>query len=314
MDNIKNLKRKIDRYRYGNLWVAVKEEVTKNPSIGITAAVSFLLFGSVIAASINYVSLSEEALGRFIISFVLCLLLLLIGFFFFLPYWSFKRKYSFIDDLDINLAKKLVAIYNRSKQALTSIDGINAIQLFTIETHTNDLHVLYRFKRLFSMKSKYFDLSKFKGSEIEVPIDLFSWLKNPTIPTPNYGDDINPLIYKLLETKSLSNQHYNMLFETWEVDFYEVPKIYSVHYHVIIEAKKPVDDILIDRARVIASLQTMKYNGAKDDHNNRLYYTLRVTINDLEEGALDCIMLIIANNKRININTMVNLLCKIFNP
>lgn len=314
MKNIKKIQRQIDKYKYGGVWKTFKSEIVDNPYIGIAVAVFFVLIGAFIAAVINYISTDSEALIRFICSFLLCLTLLIIGFFYFLPYWFFRRNYSFIEDKEKNIAIKLLEIYNRSQQTLTSFDGINAIELYTVESHTDDNHILYKFKNVFTIKSKYFDLSKLKKKEIEVPIELFNWLKEPNHPVPDYGLEVNALIYKWLESRATDDKYFNNLIDNWEVEFYGIPKIYSIHYHIIIEAKQSLNDNELNNGEVIDSVFMMEYNGGKEHHKNRQYYSLRININDPCEGTLECVLLIIANKRRINQNKIAQIMSNILNP
>ncbi|WP_226586041.1 hypothetical protein [Halobacillus litoralis] len=279
-----------------------KKELLLNPYIGITVALGLVIFGGYIAAIINYISYSEVGLWSFISSLTICFVILLSGFFFFLPYWSFRKKYYFLDqNYENQIAQKVVSVYNRSNKALTTFDGINAIQFFRIETHTDDQHVLYNFKKIFSVKSKYFNLSGLKEKKIEVPIAFFEWLNEPTIPAPDNGDVINELLYEWLVRRSEDDPKFNEIIENWEIQIIENPKIMSIHYHVLFEPKDPVDIQKVETD--IDSVFEMEYNGVKEYHRDRGYYSTRVFLTDLENGGyMEGILLVIGNNRRIDLS------------
>lgn len=306
---IKKLIKQMDKYKYGGFWKHIKTEIEKNPYIGLTVAIMLLLLGAFVAGIINFISTDDQALIRFIFSFAICLLILAIGFIFFLPYWDFRRRYSFLDEQENTLTKKIVSIYNRSKQSLISFNGINAIQFFKLETHTDDNHVLFSFKKIFSLKSKYFDLSKLKDKEFEVPIALFDWLQKPEKPAPDYGPLINVLLY---EWMIKNDEFYSEIIDNWEVTFEQVlPKLTSIHYHALFEPKKSVDINDFCKNQSIDSVFTMKYNGVKEEHNNRKYNSLRITINDENEGIFEGFLLIISNSKQISNEEIVDVMKKI---
>lgn len=312
---LRKLQKQVERYKYGGVWQSLRNELISNPYIGIAVAIFILLSGSLIAAKINYISNDTEALIRFIISFLICLILMFIGFIYFLPFWSFKRKYSFIEKFEEGIAKKIIGVYNRSQKALTSFDGINAIQLFRLETHTDDHHIQYNFNKIFSIRSKYFNLSKLKKNEIEVPIELFGWLKKPKTPVPDYSDDVNPLILYFLDQKrEEEDDYFKYLIDNWDAEFLDVPKIYSIHYHVVVDPKVPINDNEVNKDTLMDSVFLMGYRGGKSYHENRQYYSVKVHFNDPFEGTIECVLLIIANKKIINKSKIIKVLVEILLP
>lgn len=304
MRKINKLNRKIEYLKYGSFWKSMRTELSKKPLLSFAVAIILLLLGGLISGFVNYISTDDEALMRFIISLGACILILFVGFIIFYPFWNFRKRYNFLDNQEDKIAEKLVTIYKRSRQTVTTVEGINAIQFFRLETHTDDRHLLYQFEKVFSIKSKYFDLSRFKNKKLEFPIFLFDWLKDPVDPPIDYGPLVNGLLYEWMQRRSESELeqkvHFENLIDEWEVGFQVVPKITGLHYHVMFDVKRPIKIELYDPNSQIDSVFVMEYNGDKDGHSNRSYYTLRLYINDPKEGMFEGILLIIANNKRIN--------------
>lgn len=299
---IKKMKKQTDRRKYGSFWGYIKNNLSGNPYIGLAAALFILLIGAYIAAVINFISSEPKALEKFIISFTVCLLLLATGFLFFIPFWNFKKRYSFIEGHEDTLAIKLVNIYKRSKQTLTSFHGISTVQLFKLETHTNDNHVIYSLSEVFSIKSKYFNLSKLKDKDMLVPIKLYEWLKNPSIPAPDYGPLINAHLYEWLNRMIKEDKEkFEKIIDSWNIVFEEkIPKVTGIHYHILFEPTETVDAEEFAENGLVDSVFVMNYNGDKEEHINRQYNTLRVFINDENEGTFEGILLIISNTQRIS--------------
>lgn len=299
---IKKMKKQTERRKYGSFWGYIKNNLSGNPYIGLAAAIFILLLGAYIAAVINFISSETEALVKFIISFTICLLLLATGFLFFLPFWNFRKKYSFLEGHEDTLAIKLVSIYKRSKQTLTSFNGISAVQLFKLETHTNDRHIIFSLSEVFSLKSKYFNLSKLKDKDMLVPIKLYEWLKNPAIPAPDYGPLVNAHLYEWLNRMIKEDKKkFEGIIDNWDIVFEEkVPKVTAIHYHILFEPTETVDAEELVENGLVDSVFVMNYNGDKEEHSNRQYNSLRVLINDENEGTFEGILLIISNNQRIS--------------
>ncbi|KOF09264.1 hypothetical protein AC739_15585 [Planococcus glaciei] len=310
---IKKFQNKIEAYKYGLFWEFIKKDVIMNPFVGIATAIFLLLLGAVIAAIINYISADPETLASFIMSFAICLLLLGIGFVFFFPYWNFRKRYYFLDEQENELAKKIVKIHNRSKQALTSsLHGINAVQLFKLETHTGDNHVKFIFKETFTLKSKHFNLSKFKEKELEVPTAFFSWLHEPHHPVPDYGPLINVHLYEWMQIRAEKEPAFLNIIDNWEVEFAaNIPKVTGLHYQVLFDSHKPVDVKDFIRGASIDSIFSMNYNGVNEEHINRQYNSLRLILKDENEGAFEYILLIVNNNERIQTAQVVKVMKEI---
>lgn len=297
---IKNMKKQIERRKYGSVWEYIKKNLSGNPYIGLAVAIFILLLGAYIAAVINFISSEPEALKKFIVSFTICLLLLATGFLFFIPFWNFRKQYSFLEEYENTLAKKHVNIYNRSKQTLTSFQGISAIQLFKLETHTNDKHVIFSLSEVFSLKSKYFNLSKLKDKDMLVPIKLYEWLKNPTIPAPDYGPLVNVHLYEWLNRMiEEDKEKFEEIIDKWNIVFEEkIPKVTAIHYHILFEPTETIDAEEFVENGSVDSVFVMNYNGDKEEHSTRQYNTLRILINDENEGTFEGILLIISNSQR----------------
>lgn len=307
MTEIKKYIKKINRSKNDNPFLNIKEFITTSPIVSLITSILLLLLGAFVAALINFISLDPNALAKYIISFLINIVILILGFIFFIDFWNFRKKYVFIEKQNINLAKKLVNLYDKSQRTLRLVDGINAIQLFEVERHTDDRHLLYKFNLMYSLKSKYFNLSKFRDSEIEVPINFLKWLQTPTKnDVPNYEPVINALTYAWLSTqyKQTQNIEYKGLADYMKENHEIDKKVSSIVYHIVFETKgvlypEDISNPNLTGFNIMDYVQIVEYNGEKEYHENRVYYTVRLTI-ESTEGSVELVLLLILNNKLIS--------------
>ncbi|WP_214801089.1 hypothetical protein [Exiguobacterium sp. s194] len=270
-----------------------------SPIVSLVISILLLLIGAFIAAIINYISSDPEQLRKFILSFLICLLLLGIGFMFFWDFWSFKKKYAYIKNENTKLAEEMIGIFERAQNTLTLVDGLNAIQCFKIERHTDDNHLLFRFHQVFSLKSYYFKISRYKRKEIEVPINLFKWLgESNKQKVPDYGVEINNLLYEWMLNQSKKGI-YNKLIETWDAELDLTKKISFIHYHILFETRDVLTISELKTDSVLDYVQKMEYNGLNSEHENRVYHTIRIMLQS-EHGFVEFMILVIVNKHLMN--------------
>lgn len=306
MTKIKKYIKKIKRSKNDNPFSHIKEFITTSPTVSLISSILLLLLGSFIAALINFISLDSNALLKYIISFSINIIILALGFMFFIDFWSFRKKYVFIEKQNINLAKKMVNLYDKSERTLRLVDGINAIQLFEVERHTDDRHLLYNFNLMYSLKSKYFNLSKFKDTELEVSIDYLKWLQTPNIENiPDYDSVINGLTYAWLSTQfaETTDEKFKKMADYMKENYLISNKVISIVYHIVFETKsilypKDIPNEDFQEFNFMEYVQFMKYTGDKEHHENRLYCTVRFTI-ESSEGSVELVLLLILNSKLI---------------
>jgi hypothetical protein len=90
------------------------------------------------------------------------------------------------------------------------------------------------------------------------------------------------------------------IIDNWDILLEEeVPRLTSIHYHVLFEPNVAVDHQEFVTKGAIDSVFVMNYNGYKEEHKDRQYNSLRILINDEDEGTFEGILLVISNNKRI---------------
>lgn len=290
-----------------------QQQISNSSLLTFATSILLILVGCVTGAGINMISNDWNVVKEFVIWGLSGILIVTIGFVIFLPYWRFKKKYSFLDDESDELAKKLVNINNRAQTVVTSIDGVLAFQLFTVERHTNDEHILFKFKELFSHKAEGFDLSSLNPKKLEVPLSLFMWMKNPDSPPKNYSQFIMGMIYEWLmlfipekqDPPKKIKQFYKV-----EIPLKRVSGVHFVEFSDLIEvvnsdnfnAKKDMDNVFV-----------FDYNGEKNSHSNRRYYILRTVIPDKSYGALRCTALVITNKNLTTDLGVVKVLQRVLN-
>lgn len=300
MKRIKKIHKQLRRINNDGVWNSIRNFMLTSPIVSLTTSIFLLLLGAYTAAIINFISSTGDALSKFIFSFSLSILVLILGFIFFFDFWIFRKKYSFIESQSKDLAEKIISIHERSQKTLTLVDGVNAIQFFQVERHTDDHHLLFKFKPIFSMKSHYFNMSAFKDKEIEVPIALFEWLASPQKTTiPDYDDRINNLVYQWITTKSETSTEYEELIREWNVELSSPQKISSIHFHVLFETKDILYDEDVANVNILEYVQKMNYNGIKSIHDNRQYCTLRFMLNS-DFGSVEHLLLVIVNKKIVS--------------
>lgn len=301
LKKINKLNKQVSYYNKESIWHSIQEVILKRPWFSFLLSIVLLLLGAFTAALINFISIEEYSfpLLQNIISFAMCLLILVIGFIVFINHWSFRKKYIFLEDFDVELAQQIVLIHKRANRVLSLIDGAHAIQLFQVERHTTDNNLIFKFKKIFSLKSNYFDLSRFKKKKLIVPITFFKWIiteEKKSIPSLN---KFNHMIHAWLvaEQNRDPSQNFNHLIENWNYNSQKrkknKAKINSVHFHVLFDT---MDTIIIPEYpdNIMDYVQIINYNGNKSKHYNRQYCTLRLTLSS-NSGSIECIIQLIMN-------------------
>ncbi len=304
LDRIKKLQNQVSYLSKESVWHSIQEMVLRKPWFSFLFSMILLLLGAFTAAIINFISSdSANSLLQHIISFSLCIFILVFGFIYFIDHWRFRKKYVFLEDYDVDLAKKIVSIHKRAKRSLTLIDGINAIQIFQIERHTTDEDIIFRFKTLFTLKSKYFSLSKFRKTRLIIPISFFNWIiteEKKSIPNES---KFNHMTHAWLVAEQIRDPqlNFNNLIDNWDYkDKNLKKKINSVHFHVLFDTMESITLSEYDYEDILDYIQIMKYNGKKNKHSNRQYCTLRLTLTS-DMGSVECVLQVIVN-QRINTN------------
>ncbi|MBP1935129.1 hypothetical protein [Ammoniphilus resinae] len=290
-------RRRMPRINEETIYEKFTQFIAKSSSLSISMAGLLVILGMITGAFINQMSNDWQLVKAFVIYGVSGFLPLIFGYLIFRPFWKFRRDFHFLEQDGEKLARKLVEINNRAHSICTSVDGVLAFQLFKVERHTSDNHILFTFEEMMRHKTKGFDLSRLKNKKLKIPIEIIEWMKNPQGPPPTIGDDfINKMLYDWMKWRAENDERFEQYIVEWDVSLYPYTRLIGAHYVELFDFTEVVnsDDFTSD---MIDDVFENDYNGVNDNHSNRKYYTLRTVIDGEEDGSYRCIALIIANGK-----------------
>jgi hypothetical protein len=290
-------KKKILRFHEESYYERFTKYMAKSPILSITMATILVIIGMITAAFVNMVSGEWKLVKAFVIYGGSGLTFVLIGFVIFKPYWEFRRNFYFLEEEGKSLAEKLVGIYNRAHSIVTTVDGILAFQLFKVERHTNDEDILFSFEEVMSHKTKGFDLSPLKIKKFKVPVDLFEWLRAPQSSPSDYGPFLNRMIYDWMTWQSSADKKFEKWIQEWDVQIDTNIRVIGAHYVEVFDFVDTINSDEFKSGDSIDCIYENDYNGFKEKHSSRKYFTVRIFIDGGNEGSLRCTALIIANAK-----------------
>ncbi|MFD2368582.1 hypothetical protein ACFSO0_00930 [Brevibacillus sp. GCM10020057] len=304
-----------------SLWERITSIFSKSIGSSFAAALILLLVGMITSAIVNAISESQILTQIYVAVGMGGIAIIITGFFLFWPFWKFRWKYSFLEDEHELLAQKLVGIHKRAKTYINSVDGIMAFQLFQVHKQTKDEYIQYHFRKVMELKGKGLDVSKLRNRKINVPIDMlhFTKHKNPRKVPGDYGRYLNALLYQYLLSRSSKNPRMKNVLRNWDVYIEQDVRIIGLHYAILFDMTRIVscEDITeyqILRERTSEHTDTvygMVYNGNKEKHKNRAYYTLRISLDGGPEGVQHYVGLLIVNQQILRLDNK-GLIAQIF--
>ncbi|MGG4499061.1 hypothetical protein [Brevibacillus reuszeri] len=201
------------------LWERMTNIFSKRIGMSLSAAALLLMVGMITSAIVNAVTESSLLLKTYIALGMGGVAIALLGFFLFWPFWKFRWKYEFLADEGEILARKLVAINNRAKTYIETVDGLMAFQLFQVHKQTKDHHIQYHFRKVIEQKGERSDISKLRYRKMKVPIDLLSYIKHKSLrkAPADYGAYLNALLYQYIISRSGQDKRMLSALQNWDV-------------------------------------------------------------------------------------------------
>lgn len=184
-----------------NFWSNFQIFISKHKSLSVLLFSLLLVISMIPSGIVNFISNSNnngDPLILFIISGSVGIIILVIGLFLITPLLSFRFKYSFINEYDVENAKFINNIYRIFNNLRLSTKGIISVQLFEITELTYLDNINFNFKELFTLKEKRAKVSAFSPIKVDMPIPFFDFISKL-----NVEQDLDTNFFKQLSNHNI---------------------------------------------------------------------------------------------------------------